>query len=152
MAYATEAKVEALMAKFAVDGSTTPTNTQLTIIIDDVAGDMDSRLAAKGVTVPVTSPAYFLDYLEGINSMGAAARTLRSMFPDVSGPGEQPAYNFWQARYNAFLKGVDDGSVIPPDAMKGETVAPSTYLTRNPDTEEDLGDISEPLFKMGSTF
>ena len=34
----------------------------------------------------------------------------------------------------------------------GAGAEPASYYTRNPDTEETLGDIAEPTFKRGMTF
>ena len=79
--YTTEVKVEALIAQFAISGTSAPTSTQLTIILEDVAGELNTCLAAQGVVVPVIAPAYFLDWLEGLASAGSAARALKSMFP-----------------------------------------------------------------------
>ena len=153
MAYATEADVEALMAQVTISATTSLTSTELAIIIDDVAGEIDTALASQDVVVPVTAPTYVLNWLEGVNSMGATARALRSLFPDVAGMGEQPAFAFWQRLYDNALKGIRDGSMIPPDLARSDTsVAPSTYLTRNPDDELDLGDIAEPFFKVGQVF
>lgn len=152
MAYATEAKVESMMAQMTVTGSTKPTSTQVALIITDVDAELDVVLAAQGIATPVTAPADFLNWLVGISSIGVTARALRSMFPDVTGPGEQPAYRYWQKLYDGALAGIKDGSMIPPTVSAGGAVSPSTYLTRNPDAEEDLGDIAEPKFKVGKDY
>lgn len=149
MAYATEVRVESLMSQFDISGSTKPTTVQVARIITDVDAELDVALAAQGVTTPVTAPTDFLNWLIGISSIGVTARVCRSAFPDVAGPGEQPAFRYWQKLYDGALDGIKDGSMIPPTVATGGAVSPSTYLTRNPDTEENLGDIAEPKFKMG---
>lgn len=153
MAYATETKLEALMAKFSVDGGSSPDSSQVAVIIQDVEGEIDTALRTQGISTPVTTPAYFLDWLEGLATAGAAARALKSMFPDATGAGETPAYAFWQTIYNNGLRDIKNGTMIPPEVTRsGSGISPSTYFTRNPDEEEDLGDISEPMFRIGKTF
>lgn len=152
MPYATEVKVEGNIAQHTIDGTSAPTSAQLTVIIEDVDGLIDSCLASQGVTVPVTTPAHFLDFLEGLSAAGASARALKSKFPDATGPGETPAYSYWQKIFDNGIMGLKDGSLIPNDAVKGSLIAPSTYLTINPDTEVDLGDIAEPIFKVAKDY
>ncbi len=152
MTYATEAKVESLMSQFSISGSTKPTTTQVAGIITDVDAELDVALAAQGVTTPVTAPTDFLSWIAGVSSIGVVARVLRSSFPDVAGPGEQPAFRYWQKLYDGALGGIKDGSMIPPTVATGSATAPSTYFTRNPDAEENLGDIAEPKFKMAKDY
>ncbi|KKL13739.1 hypothetical protein LCGC14_2522730, partial [marine sediment metagenome] len=143
MAYADLDDVQGLIAKWPIGTTTTPTMTQATAIINDVSFEIDAALSANGIAVPVTTPAWFVSWLSLANQYGAAAAILKSMFPGATGPDETPAYAFWESRYQKALKGIKDGSLIPPGQANEATVAPSTYLTRNPDTEEDLGDIAE---------
>lgn len=151
MAYADLDDVQGLIAKWPVGTTTTPTIDQATAIIGDVSYEIDAALSANGIAVPITTPAWFTGWLSLANQYGAAAAILKSMFPGQSGPDETPAYAFWESRYQKALKGIKDGSLIPPGLATNEaTVAPSTYLTRNPDTEEDLGDIAEPFFKRST--
>jgi len=154
MAYAASSDVQELIAQFTISGTSKPTSTQLTDIIAQIAGEIDTVLGARGITVPVTTPAHFLVRLEALNAYGAAAGTLKSMFPDATGADETPAYAFWERRYRDGLAELKDGTGIP-DGVIGSTagyVAPSTYLTRNPDVEEDLGDIAEPFFTRSKVF
>ena len=152
MAYATEAEVEARIAKHTIDGSSSPDSSQVGLLIDETAGEIDSLLAEQGVTVPVTTPAYFLDFLVGCNANGAAARTLKSMFPDVTGPGQQPAFQYYQDEYVRQIEGLKDGSLIPPGATRTGSTGPSTYFTVNPDEETDEGDIAEGPFHVATQF
>lgn len=153
MSYGTMADVQELIAQFTIGVTSTPTTTQATAIITDISNEIDVALSAAGVTVPVTTPAYFLDWLGLLNAYGAAAAVLKSMFPGTTGPDETPAYAFWEARYQDGLKTIRNGSGIPAGTTAGaNAVMPSTYLTRNPNSEEALGDIAEPLFKVGTNF
>lgn len=153
MAYATEVRVEALMGQFPISDSSKPTTTQVAVIIGQVDALVDAALATQGLTVPVTAPAYFLEFVTGWSTNGVVAQVLRSGFPDVIGPGEQPAFRYWQRLFDDVMVGIKSGDLIPADAVRaGIFVAPSTYLTRNPDENEDLGDIAEPLFKRDTIF
>ncbi len=147
--YTTETKVEALIAQFAISGTSAPTSTQLTTILEDVAGELNTCMAAQGLVVPVIAPNYFLDWLEGLASAGAAARALKSMFPGATGPAETPAYSFWQRIYDNGLKMIKSGDAIPPDADTTGVIAPSTYGTGHPTSDEDVGENAEPMFKVG---
>lgn len=155
MPYAVIADVQALLAKFTISPTSSPTTTQATAIMTDVSNEIDAVLAGAGVSVPVTTPTYFLDYLGLLNSYGAAVLVAQAMLPDRSGAaeGSEALYTVWEQRYRAGLKRLASGEGIPPDAPRSSgRVQPSTYLTRNPDEEENLGDIAEPVFKMSDSY
>jgi hypothetical protein len=156
MAYADLADVQALMAQITIDGSSRPTSTQVTnVIIPQVSAEIDGVLAARGLTVPVTTPAYFLEALTLLNAMGSAAAVIRSMKPVKAGASEGSAsYEaFYADWYQKGLRRLESGTGIPDGlATSGAGVGPSTYFTRNPDEEEDLGDIAEPFFTRGMSF
>jgi len=153
MAYSTSTIIQGLLAQFTLGASSKPTDTQIGTIIAEVDADLNVALAGQGIVVPVTTPAYYVTWLEGVSAAGSAARVLKSMFPNTTGAGETPAYAFWQKIYTDALAGIKSGAMIPPDAISGGTrFAPTTYFTRNPDEEEDLGIISEPFFHRGRPF
>ncbi len=153
MAYADIADVNGLIAKFPPSATSAPTTTQATALITEIDNEVNVALSSVGVTVPVTAPAYFLGWLGLVVSYGAAAAILKSMFPASSGPAETPAYSFWEKRYQEALKQIRSGDAIPDEITAGGLyAAPSTYFTRNPDEEEDLGGIAEPPFKAGMVF
>jgi hypothetical protein len=154
MPYAVLADVQGLVAQFAISASSVPNSTQVTTIIDDTSDEIDVRLAAAGYTAPATAPPYFLDWLGHLNAYGAAAAVLKSAFPDATGPGDTPAYAFWEARYQAGLKAITDGTAIP-DGVVGSSpnvITPSTYFTRNPEADEAIGAIAEPAFTRRKVF
>lgn len=151
MAYSVETDVEALVAKFTVDGSSKPNSTQVSAIIDMVDADIDVALAASGVTTPVTSPTAAMNWLKKVSAEGTAAMVLKSMFPDVVGPAETPAYAFWEKRYRESLKMIQNMTFLS-SIFGNSLVYPGTYLTRNPDQEEDIGTIAEPQFKVDKVF
>lgn len=153
MAYATNAQVQQLLAQFTIGAGSSPTAAQVTDIIANVAGEVDVHLDAAGVAVPVATPAHFVDFLENLNAQGAASQVLKSMFPDATGPGGVPAWKLFHDNYIRGLAAIDAGTAIPGAvATSAAHVAPSTYFTRNPDTEEDTGDIAEPMFKRDQVF
>src|SRR3989304_1481780 len=155
MAYAVLTDTQALIAKFPISDTTKPTDTQATAIINDVSLEIDATLAGGGYAVPVTSPSWFVDYLGLVNQYGAAAAILKAMFPEAAAASDDTIAisTFWEARYQKALKSLRDGSTIPAGLAAGSAqVKPSTYFTRNPDEEEDLGDIAEPFFKRGTVF
>lgn len=154
MSYCDEAAVESRMAKFPITATSKPNQTQVLSQIEDIGGEIDSALAARGVTVPVEGPPRFLRKLKALNAYGAAAGVLKSMFPDTVGADETPAYAFWERRYRDGMAELKDGSGIP-DTVIGTTsgyVAPSTYFTNNPDTEVEDGDISGSFFTRAKVF
>jgi len=141
------------MAQFSIGASTKPTTTQATSFVDEIDAEINVLLEKHSVTTPVTSPAAFLTWLGNVSANGATATVLKSMFPDATGPGETPAYSFFEKRYQDALKELRAGDVIPASLLESEDDAgPSTYFTRNPVDEEDLGGISEPYFKSGHSF
>lgn len=154
MAYADLTGVQALISQFTIGVSTNPTSTQATAMIADVSNEIDVHLASAGfTTVPVVAAGYLLEWLKALNEYGAAAGILKSAFPDAVGPGDTPAYAFWEERYQAGLKFIDDGKLSVPDVTSDSAaVLPESYLTRNPDAEEDIGVIAEPLFSIGKVY
>ena len=155
MAYAALSDVQGLLAKFTIGASSKPTDTQAGVIITDVSAEIDSVIAGRGYAVPVAAPAWFLNALKLLNAYGAAAAVLRSMFPDRTGgeDGSSALESFYAAQYNRGLRRLATGESIPPGLAAGSAqVTPSTYFTRNPDEEEDLGAIAEPFFKRSTVF
>jgi len=153
MAYSDVNDVRDLLGKFTLSGTSKPTEAQATGLLDQVAAEIDSVLAGAGYSVPVAAPDYFVSSLKLLNSAGAAAAILRIMMPDAAGAAETPAAGFWAQWYRDGLARLKDGSGVPPDVItNAASVAPSSYFTRNPDVEEDLGDIAEPLFKIGTVY
>ena len=151
--YVEVSDVQAIISAFDIGRGSSPTRLEADQIVIDTDAEINSVLDSAGLAVPVTTPSYFVGWLEAINKYGAAAAILKSMFPDAAGVGETPAYAFWEARYRNALKLFAKGEGIPDSATKGgSNLNPSTYLTRNPDEDEDLGDIAEPLAKIGRVF
>ena len=150
MSYASLSDTQGLIAKFPVGATSKPNTAEANSIIDDVSNEIDTRLAGAGYTVPITTPDYLLGWCKALNTYGAAAAILKSMFPDSVGTGETPAYAFWESRYKDGLTALTTTEAA--GGIGAAYVAPSTYLTRNPDSEEALGDIAEPFFTRSKVF
>ena len=147
MAYSTVDQVRSRMAQFSIGTSTKPTTAQVTTFLDEIDSEINVILTGHGIETPVTTPADFVTWLSNVAANGVTALVLKSMFPNTVGPGETPAWAFFEKRYQDALKMLREGGVIP-----GADSQASTYFTRNPVTEEDLGGISEPLFRIGHSF
>lgn len=153
MAYATVEQARELIPQYTIGVSSRPTITQATAIIDATSSEIDVALSGAGLSVPVVAPSYFVEWLSQLNKYGAVAAILKAMFPDAVGPDDTPAYAFWEKRYREGLKAISDGSMIPGGSTPGAgSVMPSSYLTRNPDEEQEIGTIAEPQFTMGKVF
>lgn len=143
MAYCQLGDVRGLVSNWTIDSSSSPSSTEAQAIIDGVDGVIDGVLAGVGLTVPVTSPARFVELLKSCSMYGSAAQVLKSMFPEERPPGAESAWKFWSDEHRAILEGLKSGALIPHDAAYAIEKLPATELTRNPDELEDLGDRGE---------
>lgn len=147
MTYAALSDVQARMP-FTLDANSTPTSTQVADFLDEVSAEIDAVLASQGFTVPVTTPTYFVTALKKVEADGAAARALRMMFPDSRGPGETPAWSFYETAYRDSLKRWEKGLGYPKGADRGSALYPSTYETQNADVPSSYpgSGTNVPLF------
>ena len=147
MPYTTTALVNDVLGPHASTSSTTPTTTELSAMIDGIASQVDTVLKGAGVaTVPITNSldSTFFTFLAEVNKWGAAAEFLNAMFPEATGLGDSGAGGRWQKKYDDTIKAWREGKDLPSDLLGGSNdVSPSTYFTRNPNTEETLGDLSQ---------
>jgi len=121
-------------------------------MIDATSVEVDGMLSSQGIVVPVTEPTWFKDKLALLTSYGAAAMILKAAYPEASGPGSNPAYMFWETRYQQGLAAMRKGQDVPTATTQAAYpgTLPSSYFTRNPDEEEELGDLEgESMFKIG---
>lgn len=159
MSYALIADLKAVIPYLTISSSTVPTLVQATAILDDTSSEIDTVLAGRGITPPVTTPTYFVERLRLLNTYGAAAAVLKGFFPEADagsggGLGANPAWKFWEDRYREGLKALRSGADIPTDLGTGiSNVAPSGYFTRNPEVEEELGTLAgASAFKVAQEF
>ncbi len=79
MAYATIAQLQSHIQELTFSGSSKPTTTEVNNWLDEVSDEMDVKMRAAGVTVPVTTPANAMHYLERIVIAGVLARVFSSI-------------------------------------------------------------------------
>lgn len=132
MAYCDIADVQALNPKRTYDGGSTPTQTQVGEFIDRVTSEIDTVLSGRGLTVPVTAPAAFVDHLKQVNAYGAAALAEAGMFPESFGVGYTPHGAWLWSRYRDAIKELRDGEL--PVGSGGE-LQPESFFTKYPTTE-----------------
>jgi len=65
-----------------------PTEAQVLVLLEDIAGEIDTVLAGAGYTVPITTPAALLSAVTRLNALGAAAMAHMGMFPESVGAGQ----------------------------------------------------------------
>jgi len=149
MSYAALADVQSEMGalKGALTATTTPTTADVTNrILPDIAGEIDAVLSARGLVVPVTVPASFLDFLKATNALGAAARTLAELRAVNIEAGSLAV--FLQEQYDKRLDMLRHGEGIPSDTTLSGAL-PRSYWTSNPE-DEDGNDTSVPWFKRAT--
>tara|TARA_Y100000310_G_scaffold333905_2_gene412438 strand:+ start:12429 stop:12902 length:474 start_codon:yes stop_codon:yes gene_type:complete len=157
MAYATTAQVNRILGPHEATATTAVTLTDLGNLIDGISAQIDTVLKGAGVSVvPVTSSvdSTFATFLIAVNIWGAAAEYLKGLFPEATGPGESPAFAFWQKKYADTLAAWRKGEDLPSGLTGGANdQAPSGYFTRNPEEEEVLDDLAEnPMNKLSDLF
>jgi len=154
MTYATTAEVQGKFPKFPLSSGTTPTQTQADTMQAEVYAELNVVLAAQGITIPYATDATavgdaFADWLQGVEAHGSAARILKAMFPGATGPDEEAAWSFHQSIYDKALKGLKDGSLVPPGiGASGSKAEPVSYPMRHPETEPSDGTIGTARFRM----
>ncbi len=101
--------------------ATTPSLTECTALIEQIAQEIDGRLRKRGITTPVVDPEG-VTLLLPINAVGAAAAILRSAFPQEQGiGGDRGAAAGLERSYQDSLQEIDDG-LIDKDSVKDSNV------------------------------
>lgn len=111
--YTTTARVTAYNSKRTYNTSTKPTLTQVSYIIADVFADMNARMSAVGVTVPVTtSPAsVFSGFLKMIHSIGSAGYIEESAF--MGGNKQESEHsNSLLEKYEMYMKQIESNPAM----------------------------------------
>jgi len=149
MSYETQANVLIhLGANGVLSATTRPTPREAEIIQTGIAAEIDVTLAGQGVVTPVVAAGSLLDYLKRLEMLGTCAGILKVRFQDSAGPNTESLWSFYQQQYRDGLAAIRAGQIV--QGLAGSGGLPGSYLTRNPDTEEDLGDLAVDPF--GSTF
>jgi len=145
--YASQSDVEALNPKQVYGATTSPTATELALLITQISNEIDSVLSAQGYVVPVTTPAYFKSHLAYLNALGAGALAEGGMFPSTTGMGETSHWSFLLKLYRWGLDKLRSGEV-PLDLPRSSTsVSAASYATVQ--TTYDV--YPEPKFRMESS-
>ena len=147
MAYCALADIQALSPERTYDATSTPTSTQVAALITQIAVEIDAVLQARGYTVPVTSPANFVEFLKAVNAYGAAALADKGMYPATSDIGQTQHWQALMKIYQGWLKMLGDGSVAPASlAVAAGSSGLGSYYTEMADQD----DYPEPAFRIRS--
>lgn len=110
-----ERRVGDLLTARALTSSTIPSLSQVELIIDDVAADLNTALQAAGYSVPVsTGDPYAHRWLQAVNEDGAAAAVLATMPVTairVSMDDAGNRANYYYQRFQDGLKRIDEGKL-----------------------------------------
>ena len=99
--YTTNAKVSVLLGK-SFDASTTPTSTQVDVIIGQITGEIDTILNSIGITSQPTD-TNILAMLDKYASFGSAGITGMTYFRNANDVNSSNA-EWYYSKYEAFLK------------------------------------------------
>jgi hypothetical protein len=130
MAYATLDGVREQNPRAVYNDTSSPTEAQVEQLLEDVAGEIDTRLAAAGFTVPVTTPAALLSTVTRLNAMGAAAMAHMGMFPESVGAG--PTSDLGSRLWKMYTDGLEALVKAGPPQSMGPYVRARSYVTDNP--------------------
>jgi len=129
MAYCTLDDVRGLNPRRTYDATTQPTAAQVEAHISSIAAEMDSVLASRGVTTPITEPTEFVAWLKLVNAQGAAAIAELGSFPEQMGPGDTGyGYTLWRS-YQSNLKLLQ---AMPLPGSQAEAGGPRSHMTEHP--------------------
>lgn len=153
MAYATTSDVAARVGTFTIDGSSQPTTTEVGDFLDERSGQIDAVLSSAGVSVPVTSPSSFTNYLRGLEAAGATADALAVKFPDGSGAGSvEETIAYWLKVWDDGMAGLKNGSLIPDGVSQTDAGLPTSFFREYPDEAPDLGSLLESGIRRDRTY
>ncbi len=148
MAYASLSDIQALNPKRTHDATSTPSSTQVTALMVQVAVEIDAVLEAQGYTVPVTTPTNFVAVLKAINAYGAAALAELGMFPETSEMGSTPHWKALNDKYNEWMKSLRAGEIPPDLGISTAAQKVGGYYT----DVADQDDYPDPIFTIGKEF
>lgn len=130
--------------------STVPTTTQVELLLDDIAAELNSLLDTVGYTAKISSSGFPLayNYVAAANNYGAAAAVLKTIPGQASiGPeGEElgnARANMYQARFNDCLERIKKRQ-LRAGMREGRLANVYTGAQKDDDSNVKL-----PLFKRG---
>jgi len=115
-----------------VSGTTDPSDVQVASYILDVADELNGALRSKGFSLPVTSDDIFaISYLNSANVFGALGVFYKVKYPSDAGPGgSKGAGEYWEGKYQHYLKGIESGALGLPDEDRSGTVGGFEHSSR----------------------
>lgn len=145
MAYCSNADVGVLL-ELDYNAIAKPTPTQVDSLIDQVTAEIDSRLAAQGVALPITDATTLL-LLKKYCSFGSACIVGYTYFRNNESTSDSQA-SFYCVTYQQFLTDLKDD----PETVLGALDINSTFMSNQvldgTTTESDLTDNGvEDVFK-----
>ena len=148
MSYCVAADISVLNPTRTYSATSTPSLVQLAEYISQIAGEIDTVLEGRGLTVPVTSPDQFVVFLKQLNVLGAGAMAERAMFPEAQGMmgGTSAAALHWK-QYQDGLKFLKEGNL--PTGTSAEALPFSFFEQNTGATEEPSDDNSWARPKFG---
>lgn len=130
MAYATLDGVREQDPRAIYNDTSTPSEAQVLVLLEDIAGEIDTVLSGAGFTVPITEPATLLAAVTRLNAMGAAAMAHMGMFPESVGAG--PTSDLGSRLWKMYTDGLERLAEAGPPQTKGAWVSARGYATDNP--------------------
>ena len=150
MSYCILDDVRALVPRETLDGSSTPSSTQVGTFIVDVAAEIDSVLKARDLTVPVTEPTDFVTHLKRVNAHGAAAHAMMGMYPAPAGPaGSTHGQALW-SMYQQMLKALRNDPLPYDTHMDGP--GPKSMHSENVEEPRETEQWRVPGFRKNMVF
>ena len=144
MAYCTSTEVGNLNPKRTYSATSTPTTTQVSALIDQVAVEIDAVLESLGYMVPITTPANLVLFLKYVNAYGAAYLAEAGMFPETAEPGETAHWQMLKKVYDNYMKMLLDGKI--PPSLEGGTLGNDVASFYTEMADQD--DFPDPMFRV----
>lgn len=133
MAYATLDGVREQDPRAVYSDTSSPSEAQVLVLLEDIAGEIDTVLAAAGYTVPITTPATLLAAVTRLNAMGAAAMAHMGMFPETvgAGPTSDLGSRLWKM-YTDGLERLVEAGKAGATGNTGTATSARSYQVDNP--------------------
>ena len=128
MSYCQTTDVASELPRITIDATTEPTMGEVDGWCEEISAEMDGRLAAAGITVPVTAPpahARATLWLKRIAVCGVAARVLRAL---QFGDEPDGRADWYEMKYDGDLGRIESKPALLSDAAgSAPEFGPSTY-------------------------
>lgn len=133
MAYATLDGVKEQDPRAVYSDTSYPTEAQVLVLLEDIAGEIDTVLSGAGYTVPVTTPATLLSAVTRLNALGAAAMAHMGMFPESvgAGPTSDLGSRLWKM-YTDGLERLVEAGKAGATGTTGTATSARSYQVDNP--------------------